>query len=108
MNDLFNRRGLSIERLRSFLAVAEAGGITLAAPGKPTRQSLMSRQIGDLEEFYRFALIERRGRNIVLTPAGEALASAARAALGLLADVATVTTGAPLDVNIGAGDSVIQ
>ena len=108
MTALFDRNGLSIERLRSFIAVAEAGSITLAALGKPSRQSLISRQMDDLEKFYGFKLTERRGRNIIFTPAGEALVVAARVALAQLADVAAVTAEAPLDVSIGAGDSVIQ
>ena len=41
---LFAAGGLSLERLRSFLAVAEAGSIAKAAKGDPTRQSQFSRQ----------------------------------------------------------------
>jgi DNA-binding transcriptional LysR family regulator len=107
MNDLFARSGLSIDRLRSFLAVAEAGGITKAAPGNPIRQSQFSRQIGELEGFFDLELTERRGRNIVLTAAGRQLAVVVRETLARLEDVAA-NTDAPIEVTIGAGDSVIQ
>ena len=50
--DLFQTTGLTLERLHSFLMVAEAGGVTKAAGGDPNRQSLFSRQIKELEEFF--------------------------------------------------------
>jgi DNA-binding transcriptional LysR family regulator len=108
MIDLFARQGLSIDRLRSFLAVAEVGGITKAAPGNPTRQSQFSRQIGELEEFFDLELIERRGKSIVLTAAGRELAGVVRETLARLKDVAAKTPDAPVDVSVGAGDSVIR
>jgi DNA-binding transcriptional LysR family regulator len=108
MNDLFARQGLSIDRMRSFLAVAEAGGITKAAPGNPIRQSQFSRQIGELEEFFDLELIERRGRNIVLTAAGRELAGVVHETLARLKDVAANTPDARVDVSVGAGDSVIR
>jgi DNA-binding transcriptional LysR family regulator len=108
MNDLFARSGLSIDRLRSFLAVAEAGGITKAVPGNPIRQSQFSRQINELEHFFDLELLERRGRNVVLTNAGRELAGVVREILARLKDVAAATPDARLDVTVGASDSVIR
>jgi DNA-binding transcriptional LysR family regulator len=108
MDDFFARRGLSIDRLRSFLAVADAGSIARAAPGNQSRQTQLSRQIGDLEEFYERALFEPRGKGIVLTSAGHELAIVVRETLARLKDVGTKTTYHPVDVTLGAGDSVIR
>jgi len=71
---LFSTRGLSLDRLRSFLEMAEAGGIARAAPGDPVRQSQISRQIRELEEFFGTELTQRRGKGLVLTPAARRLA----------------------------------
>jgi DNA-binding transcriptional LysR family regulator len=108
MNDPLARGGLSIDRLRSFLAVADAGGMTAAAPGNPTRQSQLSRQISEIEDAYGLKIIERRGRGIVLTDAGKALAIAVRDMLAALRDVATHNDPGLVDIALGAGDSVIQ
>ena len=107
MNDPFSRAGLSIDRLRSFLAVADAGAISRAAPSDPVRQSQLSRQIGELEQFFGRPLVERKGRGIMLTPAGEELAVVVRSALAGIRDVATGDEG-PLVVSLGAGDSLLH
>jgi len=49
--DLFSKGGLSLERLRSFMLMANAGSIAKAVPQDPTRQSQISRQIKELESF---------------------------------------------------------
>ena len=105
---LFSRSGLSFERLRTLLLVAESGGITLAAQGNPVTQSLFSRQLRELEEFFGLPLFERRGRGIVLTRAGERLVLVARESLfgldGFLGDAMEDRTR----FDIGAGDSLLQ
>lgn len=50
--DLLSQGGLSLERLRSFCLVAEAGGVTKAAKGDAARQSQFSRQVKELEECF--------------------------------------------------------
>ena len=105
---LFLRSGLSFERLRTLLLVAESGGITLAAQGNPVTQSLFSRQLRELEEFFGLTLFERRGRGIVMTRAGERLVVVARECLfgldGFLDDAMEDRTR----FDIGAGDSLLQ
>ena len=49
--NLFAKHGVSLERLKTFLEVAQAGSIVEAAHGDLTRQSQYSRQIKELEEF---------------------------------------------------------
>lgn len=105
--DLFAKSGLSLERLRSFLAVADAGAIARAAPKNPVRQSQLSRQIGELEEFFGRALVERRGRGLALTAAGTELAELVRRTLDGLRDVAR-ERDERIAISIGAGDSLLH
>ncbi|MCA1286757.1 LysR family transcriptional regulator [Salipiger bermudensis] len=71
-------RNLDITTLRSFLAVAEAGGVTRAAGFLNLTQSAVSMQLKRLEESLGLALLDRSGRGVSLTPAGEQLLKYAR------------------------------
>ena len=71
---LFSRGGLSLDRLRSFLELSQAGSIAKAASGDLSRQALVSRQIRELEEFFGTELTLRSGKTLVLSPAGQRLA----------------------------------
>ncbi|MEM7076293.1 MAG: LysR family transcriptional regulator [Pseudomonadota bacterium] len=71
-------RNLDMTTLRSFLSVAEQGGVTRAAQVLNLTQSAVSMQIKRLEEMLDIALMDRSGRRIALTPAGEQLLSYAR------------------------------
>src|SRR5437660_3252770 len=75
---LLQEGGLSFDRLQSFCLVAQAGGVTKAAKGDPAKQSLFSRQIKELEEFFGTELIRRKGRGVTLSEAGERLNIIAR------------------------------
>jgi DNA-binding transcriptional LysR family regulator len=86
--------------------VADAGGIAAAAPGDPMRQSQLSRQIAQIEDVYGLALNERRGRGIVLTAAGKALAVATRNMFATLRDVETYGNHARALIAVGTGNSV--
>ena len=99
--------GLSLDRLHSFLQVADAGGLSRAAPGDPVRQSQLSRQLKDLETALKQPLFLRTGRGLELTPAGSALARVVRELGQGLTDVAAAERG-PVRVSLGAGDSVLQ
>src|SRR5512135_2493226 len=98
---------LSLERLQSFCLVAQAGGVTKAAKGDPAKQSLYSRQVKELEEFFGAELVRRKGRGIVLTDAGERLNAVARECFASLLDFKAASKGLPMEVVIGAGESVI-
>ena len=106
--ELLSESGLSLDRLNSFCLVAEAGGVTKAAHGDPTRQSLYSRQISDLEKFFGTELMRRNGRGIVLTEAGQRLTLIAREYFSALSDFKTGCSGRPVEIVVGAGDSLIQ
>ncbi len=107
---LFDRPGqrISLDRLRSFLRVADAGGIARAAPRDASAQSQLSRQLTELESFFGQALSERRGRERVLTPAGERLAQLTRETFQQLSDLASERPGDTVRFELGAGDSLLH
>jgi DNA-binding transcriptional LysR family regulator len=107
-SELLNEGGLSLDRLESFCLVAQAGGVTRAAKGDPAKQSLFSRQIKELEEFFGTELIRRKGRGIALTEAGVRLHIIARDCFGALSDFKSDCKGRPVEVVIGTGESVIH
>lgn len=107
-SELLQESGLSLDRLQNFCLVAQAGGITKAANGDPVKQSLFSRQIKELEEFFGGELIRRKGRGIVLTTTGKRLNLVAREAFASLLDFKKECRKQPLEVVIGAGESIIQ
>src|SRR5947209_14584262 len=73
---------MELRHLRYFVAVAEAGSLTVAAARKlHTSQPSLSRQIRDLEEEVGAQLLTRGARGIELTPAGRAFADHARLVL---------------------------
>ena len=73
---------MELRHLRYFVAVAEAGSLTVAAEQRlHTSQPSLSRQIRDLEAQVGAQLLTRRARGIDLTPAGLAFLEHARAVL---------------------------
>lgn len=76
-------RTLDLHALRSFVAVAEHGGVTRAAGVVHLTQSAVSMQIKRLEDMLDQSLFERRNRTLVMTSAGEQLLSYAKRMLDL-------------------------
>src|SRR6266852_5639558 len=73
---------MELRHLRYFVAVAEAGSLTVAAEQTlHTSQPSLSRQIRDLEDEVGARLLTRRARGIDLTPAGQAFLDHARLVL---------------------------
>ena len=73
---------MELRHLRYFVAVADAGSLTVAAQRMlHTSQPSLSRQIRDLEDEVGAELLTRRARGIVLTPAGRAFLDHARSVL---------------------------
>src|ERR1700719_4571971 len=74
--------GMELRHLRYFIAVAEAGSLTVAAQRMlHTSQPSLSRQIRDLEDDVGTQLLTRRARGIVLTPAARGFLQPARSVL---------------------------
>jgi LysR family hca operon transcriptional activator len=73
---------MELRHLRYFVAVAEAGSLTVAARQRlHTSQPSLSRQIRDLESELGAELLTRRARGIELTPAGRTFLEHARLVL---------------------------
>ena len=73
---------MELRHLRYFVAVADAGSLTVAAQRMlHTSQPSLSRQIRDLEDEVGTELLTRRARGIDLTPAGRAFLDHARSVL---------------------------
>jgi LysR family hca operon transcriptional activator len=73
---------MELRHLRYFVAVAEAGSLTVAAARRlHTSQPSLSRQIRDLEDELGAQLLTRRARGIELTPAGRVFLDHARLVL---------------------------
>ncbi|HEX7860617.1 MAG TPA: LysR family transcriptional regulator [Verrucomicrobiae bacterium] len=104
---LFAEGGLSLDRLRVLVEVAAAGSITKAAPGDAVRQSQYSRQLRELEDFFRVKLVERVGKGLQLTGNGKELARISRFFLrglsnfqrGCLSEEQTFRIGASATMN---------
>ena len=105
---LFAKSGLSLDRLRSFHEIVCAKGIMAAAGGDPSRQSQLSRQLRELEVFFGVELI-RRGRGPQkLTAAGLELHRLTGKFLGALGDFLGECANAPVELRVGAGESLVQ
>lgn len=107
-SELFSTGGLSFDRLRAFVLVAQAGGFTKAAGGDSSKQPLLSRQIKELEAFFGVELLRRMGRCVKLTESGEELYRLTSDTFGALADFKAAIRETPPTLCIGAGDSVIH
>jgi DNA-binding transcriptional LysR family regulator len=86
------RRNLDLTALRSFVAVADSGGVTRAAGVLNLTQSAVSMQLKRLEEMLDAQLFDRANRSLHLTTDGEYLLSFARRMLALNDEVVTRMT----------------
>ena len=107
-NRLFAEKGLSLERLAALVEVDDAGGIASAAPDDDSRQSLVSRQLTQLEKFFKADLKKKTGKTVELTPAGKQLAQAAREYLQSLGEFQRTCVSQPAEIVMGAGDSLLH
>jgi DNA-binding transcriptional LysR family regulator len=106
--NLLAKSGLSLERLRSLLAFAEAGSIVRAAGGDPVRSSLISRQLRELEEFFEVELVAKRGKGLILTEAGKRLTGLVREQFQALEDFGTSTAGRSVRLSIAGGNTILE
>lgn len=106
--ELLSKSGLSLERLRTFLAFAEAGSIVRAAGGDLVRSSLISRQLRELEEFFEVELVKRQGKGLVLTQAGRRLAALVREQFGTLEEFKNSSSGRSVRLSLSAGNTILE
>lgn len=111
-------RNLDITTLRSFVAVADSGGVTRAAGFLHLTQSAVSMQLKRLEELLGLDLLDRSGRTIALTASGDQLLAYARRMVALNDEVIArltdqafegeITLGVPHDIVYPAIPRVLQ
>ena len=111
-------RNLDLTSLRSFVAIADAGGVTRAAGYLNLTQSAVSMQIRRLEDSLGVELLDRTARKVVPTAAGEHMLSYARRMLALNDEVyglltracyeGELTLGVPHDIVYPAIPQVLQ
>jgi LysR family glycine cleavage system transcriptional activator len=77
---------LPLNTLTAFRAVAERENLRAAAEAVNLTHGAVSQQIRGLEEQLGFDLFDRRGRRVVLNPAGQALLRSVQGALAMLDD----------------------
>ena len=101
-------RTLDLTALRALVAVADSGGVTRAANLLNLTQSAVSMQMKRLEQAVGLPLLEKSGRRVVLTSAGDKLLGNARRMLALNDEAitrltapayeGTLTLGVPHDI----------
>jgi len=106
--NLFAQSGLSLERLKTFREIVAAGGITAAAGDDSNRQSQFSRQLKELERYFGVELLKRGHGPAELTDAGQRLYEIVGHTLRALEEFRCTCAGQPVELVIGAGESLIQ
>ena len=111
-------RNLDITTLRSFVAVADNGGVTRAAGFLHLTQSAVSMQLKRLEDLLGLELLDRSGRRIALTASGEQLLVYARRMVAMNDEVigrltnqafeGEIVLGVPHDIVYPAIPKVLQ
>lgn len=111
-------RNLDVTVLRSFVAVAQTGGVTRAAGFLNLTQSAVSMQIKRLEEMMGLELLDRSARRVSLTAAGEQLLGYARRMVELNDEAfarltheefsGEITLGVPFDIVYPVVPRVLQ
>lgn len=96
-------RNLDMTTLRSFVAVADSGGITRAAGFLHLTQSAVSMQIKRLEDLLGMELLDRSGRGISLTASGEQLLAYARRMVALNDEVMARLTDQAFEGEVSLG-----
>lgn len=96
-------RNLDITTLRSFVAVADNGGVTRAAGYLHLTQSAVSMQLKRLEELLDLQLLDRSGRTIALTAAGEQMLAYARRMVALNDEVMARLTDQAFEGEVAFG-----
>jgi len=89
-------RNLDLDLVRTFVSVAERGGMTAAANSLHLTQGAVSQQIKRLEAWFNCTLFERQGRRLELTQAGERFLGKAKRLLGMHDEILAEMTARPL------------
>lgn len=104
------RQDLDISVLRTFVNVAHAGSMTMAAARLNLTQGAVSQQVRRLEETLQCTLLDRSRRALKLTPDGERLAGMARTLLRTNDEIWDAMTAPALqgELRLGLPDDLVS
>lgn len=101
-------RGLTLDKLLAFLAVAREGSVVKAAGGVESRRSLMSRQVRELEGALGIDLFKRKGKSLQITAAGREFALLSASYFGEVEALSSRFLGDKGLLKMGAGAAVLE
>jgi DNA-binding transcriptional LysR family regulator len=105
---LFDRGGLSLERLHALILLADEGSLIRAAKGDSGLQSRYSHHLKELSAYFEVDLTERVGKTVRLTASGETLLRLTREHFQSLLRFRDEVQGRAPSFRLGAGDSLLQ
>ncbi len=108
MTGIFSQNGVSLERLQTLAEVLQAGSFALAAKGDSNRATLISRQMGELEEALGIKLLDRTKKPFQPTPAALRLAGSCERFVREVEEVSCEAQGQRRPITVGAGEVVIR
>lgn len=108
MDSILQKNGVSTDRLLSLCSIDELGGISKAAEKSGKSQSLLSRQVSELEEALGVKLLDRSVVPHGLTAEGKHIAELTRHYTRELDRFIAACSGDNEIVTIAAGESIIQ
>lgn len=108
MESILQKNGVSTDRLLSICAIDELGSISKTAEKSGKSQSLLSRQVSELEEALDLKLLDRSITPHCLTAEGKHIAELTRHFTNELDRYVAACSGKNEIVTIAAGESIIQ
>ncbi|MDB4739205.1 LysR family transcriptional regulator [Akkermansiaceae bacterium] len=106
IGELIRQKGVSIDRLARLCEIEQAGGIMAAANNDPSKQSLLSRQIKEVEEALGYKLLDRTSSPSRLNAAGKSLSRMIRTFLVDFDRVAASLGQHEIPLRIAASESL--
>ena len=89
-----DKSGVTLERMRSFVRVAERGSLSAVAREQGVGQSTITRHLAEIEHALGIALLHRTTRRVTLTDEGRRYHTEARTILRLVDEAADAARGA--------------
>src|SRR4051812_291023 len=106
---LFQKRGCSLDRLRSFCEIAKADGrLAAVAIDDATKQSQLSRQLKELEDYFEVSLFDRRGRRLHINSAGRRVLAVGMEFFGAMEELYEDFQDLPQNLFLGSGENIIN
>lgn len=107
-NGLLTLSGVSLERLRSFCEIVEAGSVVAAANKTGVEQSQYSRQMRDLERALDAKLFVKEGKYLRLSKEGLKLAALTQAYFRGLHELAEKSQNRSRPLRLGTAESIMR